>query len=265
MMKQVLFPSLFFLIFLFHCTTAASPAAAPAVPPAAPPAASPAVSPAAAAPAASPPPPSSGPTDIIAILKKAGHFTTLVRLLKNTELAEQINAQVKKSSPGLTLFAPTDNAFSDLKLGTLNTLTDKQQLQLVQFHIIPAFYSTLQFQTATNPVHTLAGDSNRGKFPLNVTSSESQVNITTGVDSATVENTLYTSDGHLVVYQVDHVLLPMDLFGSASVLTPPKPEKSDTDTPAPTAETSGATSPTRQAVAPIVFGVGFGAIFSLWL
>ena len=243
-MKQVLFQFLLFLIFLLHCSTtsAQSPAEAPAAPP----------------------PPPSGPVDIITILKKAGNFITFIRLLKNTELAEQINAQVKKANPGITLFAPKDDAFSDLKEGTLNSLTDKKQLQLVQFHMLPAYYSILQFQTATNPMQTQAG------FQFNVTCSDTQVNITTGVDGATLENTLF-DNSHLAVYQVDHVLLPLDLFGSASVLTPPKPETSTgtddtpTTTPTTTTETSDATGPNPHAVATIAFGVAVGAIFPLWL
>ena len=46
-----------------------------------------------------------------------------------------------------------------------------------------------------------------------------QVNITTGVVNATVSNTVYT-DGQLSVFQVDKVLLPIDIFGKAKAAAP---------------------------------------------
>lgn len=239
--QQVHFPFLiFFLLFLLHCatTSAQSPAESPAAP--------------------------SGPIHIIAILKKSGHFTTFIRLLKNTDMAEQLNGQLKKSYLGRTIFAPPDSGFSDLKLGTLNSLTDREQLQLVQFHIIPSFLSVLQLQTATNPVHTLAGDSNAGDFQLNVTSSSTQVNITTGVVNATIDDTIFTDSGRLAVYQVDHVLLPLKLFGSASLAPPPKPEKNvGTNATAPVS--SGVVDPNRQLITAISVGVAVAALFFLWL
>ncbi|CAL1363850.1 unnamed protein product [Linum trigynum] len=172
--------------------------------------------------AQSPAPGPSGPANITAILEKAGQFTTLIKLMKTTQEANQINTQLNSSSSssqGLTIFAPTDNAFSSLKPGTLNSLNDQGKVQLVQFHVLPTFISMSQFQTVSNPLRTQAGDSANGEFPLNVTTSGNQVNITTGVDTATVDNSIY-SDGQLAVYQVSQVLLPLDLFGSAAAPAP---------------------------------------------
>ncbi|KAJ6300106.1 hypothetical protein OIU76_020992 [Salix suchowensis] len=180
--------------------------------------------------AQTPSPAPSGPTNITAILEKAGQFTTLIRLMKSTQEADQINTQLNNSNQGLTVFAPTDNSFSSLKAGTLNSLSDQQKVQLVQFHILPSFLSMSNFQTVSNPLRTQAGNSADGEFPLNVTTSGNQVNITTGVNSATVANTIYT-DGQLVVYQVDQVLLPLDLFGAAPAPAP-APSKPEKDVPA---------------------------------
>lgn len=162
-----------------------------------------------------PSPGPAGPTNITAVLSKAGQFTTLIRLLDTTQVGDQINTQLNNSNQGLTMFAPTDNAFSSLKAGMLNSLTDQQKVQLVQFHILPNFLSLSQFQTASNPLRTQAGNSNNGEFPLNVTTSGNQVNITTGVVNTTVSNSIY-SDGQLAVYQVDRVLLPLEFFQSPS-------------------------------------------------
>lgn len=243
-MKQVIhFSFLIFVIFFIFCTTTSAQA--------------PAESPAAAVP--------SGPIKIISILKKSGHFTTFIRLLKNTDMAEQINGQLKKNNLGRTIFAPPDSGFSDLKLGTLNSLSDREQLQLVQFHVIPDYLSVLQLQTATNPVHTVAGDSNEGDFQLNVTSSSTQVNITTGVVNATIDDTLFNENGRLAIYQVDHVLLPLKLFGTSPLTPPPsKPEKDDgLNATAPVS--SGGVDPNGQVMAAISVGVAVAALFSLWL
>ncbi|KAB2630837.1 fasciclin-like arabinogalactan protein 11 [Pyrus ussuriensis x Pyrus communis] len=168
-------------------------------------------------PAAAPAP---SATNVTAVLEKAGQFTTLIKLLKSTKMADQINTQLSTSNQGMTIFAPTDNAFSSLKAGTLNSISEQQKLQLVQFHILPSFYSAAQFQTVSNPLHTQAGNS-----PLNVTTSGNLVNITTGVVNATVANTIFT-DSQLAVYEVDQVLLPLSIFGPAAPA--PAPSKSAT-------------------------------------
>ncbi|OMO72524.1 hypothetical protein CCACVL1_17738 [Corchorus capsularis] len=166
--------------------------------------------------------------NITSILEKGGQFTSFIRLLKATQVENQLNNQLSIPNPndGLTIFAPSDNAFSSLKPGTLNSLSDQEKLQLVQFHILPTLMSTAQFQTATNPLRTQAGDVKSGNFPLNVTAVGNQVNITTGVVNATVANSVY-SDRRIAVYQVDQVLLPLQIFGPtpAPAPAPAAPEK----------------------------------------
>ncbi|XP_020240207.1 fasciclin-like arabinogalactan protein 12 [Cajanus cajan] len=163
------------------------------------------------------PSPSSAPTDIIRILKKAGGFTTLIRLLTTTQVSTQINAQLLNSNNGLTVFAPNDNAFQSLKSGFLNSLNDQQKNELIQFHVLPTFVSISNFDTLSNPVRTQAGD-DPDRLALNITSSGNQVNMTTGVVNATVGGSVY-SDHQLAIYQVDKVLLPRDFF----VPKPPPP------------------------------------------
>ncbi|KAG6415400.1 hypothetical protein SASPL_122811 [Salvia splendens] len=174
--------------------------------------------------AQAPAPGPAGPTNVTKILEKAGQFTTLIRLFKITQIGDQINTQLNNSNQGLTIFAPTDNAFASLPAGTLNSLSDQQKVSLIQFHILPTYLTTTQFQTVSNPVRTQAGDSANGAFPLNVTTSGNQVNITTGVNEATVSNTMYT-DNQLAVYQVDKVLLPLSIFGTPSPTPAPTSPK----------------------------------------
>ncbi|KAK7318847.1 hypothetical protein RJT34_03554 [Clitoria ternatea] len=153
-----------------------------------------------------------GPTiDVVDILRKAKRFSVLIRLLKTTQLINQLNSQlITSGSGGLTLFAPEDSAFSKLKAGFLNSLTDRQKVELLQFHTLSSFISISNFDTLTNPVQTQAGDDPQ-RLQLNVTTyGGSQVNMATGAVNATVTGTVY-SDNKLAIYQVDKVLLPLDL------------------------------------------------------
>ncbi|XP_058199741.1 fasciclin-like arabinogalactan protein 12 [Rhododendron vialii] len=234
-MSNLIFSLSLLLLSLLQCTTtlAQSPASPP-VPQPSPP-----------VPTASPPVPS-GPPNITKILEKASQYTVFLRLLATTQVANQINSQLNDSSNEMTIFAPSDSAFSSLQAGTLNSLSDQEKSELVQFHMIPTFLSISQFQTVSNPLRTQAGDTRAWKFPLNVTTSGSQVNITTGIDNTTVSSTIYT-DNQLAVYQVDKVLLPWSIFGpqppaeAPAPVTPKKKKATAADAPN-NADTSGAGS-----------------------
>ncbi|XP_044486867.1 fasciclin-like arabinogalactan protein 11 [Mangifera indica] len=183
-------------------------------------------------------PPASGPPNITAILEKGGQFTMFIRLLESTQQDDQINTQLNNTNQGLTVFAPADNAFSSLKSGTINSLSDQEKVRLVQFHVLPTLMTMSQFQTASNPLRTQAGNSDAGEYPLNVTTAGNQVNLTTGVDDATVANSVFSS-ANLAVYQVDKVLLPLDIFGT-SASPAPAPSKPEKELPADTPKGSSA-------------------------
>lgn len=270
-MKQLLFFSKisYILLFLhFTQTFSQSPTAAPAHAPAkAPPAPPPASTSAQAQPPVMVPVQvSKGPVNVIKILQKAGHFTFFSRLIKTTQEDIQVFSQLNDSRDGVTLFAPTDGAFSAIiKSGTLNSLTDHEKIELVQFHIIPRILTTANFQTVSNPITTLAGSGSR--FALNVITTENLVNVTTGLTNTTISGIVYI-DSQLAIYQVDKVLLPFDLFAPkppAPAPAPPKPKKDEgAESPVVPKDISGAVSCTVLIDALVLFGVGVAsAIFSL--
>ncbi|XP_066363659.1 fasciclin-like arabinogalactan protein 11 [Miscanthus floridulus] len=167
-----------------------------------------------------------GPPNVTAILEKGGQYTTFIRLMKSTQQDTQLNSQLNNSfGSGYTVFAPTDNAFASLKPGTLNKLSQQEQVSLVQFHVLPEFYSLNSFETASNPIRTQASGSD-GPYTLNITAdSNSQVNVSTGV-VATRLGTALRATQPLAVYSVDTVLLPNELFGvKPPVSAPPAPSK----------------------------------------
>ncbi|GJN18123.1 hypothetical protein PR202_gb05250 [Eleusine coracana subsp. coracana] len=167
-----------------------------------------------------------GPPNITAVLEKGGQYTTLIRLMKSTQQDTQLNSQLNNSfnGNGYTVFAPTDNAFSSLKPGTLNSLTQQQQVSLVQGHILPQFYTFDSFETASNPVRTQASGKD-GPYTLNITANtQNQLNVSSGVVEVTVNNALSVMKP-LAVYSVDKVLLPLELFGAKAPAAAPTASK----------------------------------------
>lgn len=201
---------------------------------------SPAAAPKAAAPALPQSPsdntPATPAADILGILRQANGYNVFIRLLKATQLINQINSQLTTTkSGGITILAPDDGAFSELKPGFLNTLSDRQKLELLQFHILPDYISTANFDTLTNPVRTLAS-ANPSRTQLNVTSFNGNVNISTGVVNTTLNGVIYT-DNHLNMYKVGKVLLPQDFFAVAKTPVPaPAPKKAKAKALAPAKE-----------------------------
>ncbi|PAN05559.1 hypothetical protein PAHAL_1G157800 [Panicum hallii] len=171
---------------------------------------------AAAADAAAPgPSPPGGELNLTSILESGGQYSTLLRLLQATRITEQLTSQLKNSYDGLTFFAPNDNAFTKLKIGTLNGLTDQQKIQLLLYHVLPRYYSVTTFQTASNPLPTEASGPG-GMYSVNVTTTTTShlVNMSTGVVDVPISSTL-SAKFPLAVYSVDDVLLPEQLFGTS--------------------------------------------------
>ncbi|WOK95665.1 hypothetical protein Cni_G04372 [Canna indica] len=213
-----------------------------------------------------------GPLNLTAILVKGGQYTAFIRLLQQTRVDEQINSQLNNSFNGLTVFAPTDNAFSGLKPGTLNSLTDQEQVQLVLYHVLPRFYSLTTFQTASNPLPTQASGKT-GVFTVNVTTStnSNQANVTSGLVNTPINTALY-SDFPLAVYSIEKVLLPNEIFGPKPPAAAPAPATKKPGAagatgegdaaPAPKGEDSGASA--TAAEWSFVAGVGVLSIAAAW-
>ncbi|KAF8644466.1 hypothetical protein HU200_060484 [Digitaria exilis] len=163
--------------------------------------------------APSPTPP--GELNLTSILETGGQYSSLLRLLDTTKITTQLTEQLKNSYDGLTFFAPNDNAFTKLKTGTLNGLTDQQKIQLLLYHVLPRYYSVTTFQTASNPLPTEASGPG-GMYSVNVTTSTTNhlVNMSTGVVDVPISSTLMAKFP-LAVYSVDDVLLPVQLFGAS--------------------------------------------------
>jgi uncharacterized surface protein with fasciclin (FAS1) repeats len=176
----------------------------------------PATAPAAAAPGAKLVPHG----DLITTLRLNAQFSTFVKALDATNLSALL-----KSSPGLTVFAPTDAAFPQSKLDSL--MADKPGLQKMLLHyIINAKIDSSKIKGAHGPVPSGAGD----QIVLDGS--------TEGVlkaDNATITQAdVVTSNG------VIHVVDALMVAGSVPATLPaPAPEA----TPAPPPATPAAPPP----------------------
>jgi uncharacterized surface protein with fasciclin (FAS1) repeats len=165
-------------------------AAAPAPPAAAPPAAEAAV------------PPSPGLVangDIAATLKASPHFSILSKVLDASNLTS-----VLKSTPNITLFAPTDEAFNALPPAELAMLMETKNAPLLQkiltYHLVNLMLDSSKIKGAKGPVDSVEGSK------LNIDGSGSPLK----VDSADIIQTdVRASNGLIQV--VDKVLLPPDV------------------------------------------------------
>ncbi|MBA0620918.1 hypothetical protein Godav_006585 [Gossypium davidsonii] len=165
-----------------------------------------------------PAPAPSGPLNFTGILDKNGQYTYFLQLLAQTQVGSQVQTQLKTTTEGFTVFAPTDNAFNNLKPGTVNNLDPQQKVQLVLYHVIPKYYSLNDLQFVSNPVRTQAGQD----FGLNVTGLNNQVNVSSGVVETQINNALYQKKP-LAIYQADKVLLPEEFFEAKSPAAAPSP------------------------------------------
>ncbi|XP_074284871.1 fasciclin-like arabinogalactan protein 9 [Silene latifolia] len=180
-----------------------------------------------------PGPAPAGPVNLTGILAKGGQFGTFIRLLTSTQVAEQVNSQVNHSTQGMTVFAPTDNAFQNLKPGLINGLTAQEQVELILSHVLPQYYTFDTFQTASNPVRTQATVEDGRQIGLTVTYlGVNSVNVSSGMVTTQV-NTVVSDKFPLAVFQVDKVLLPKELFGAkppkSSAVKAPPPAKTVSD------------------------------------
>ncbi|MQM03806.1 hypothetical protein Taro_036587 [Colocasia esculenta] len=215
--------------------------------------------------AAAAPAPTPQPLNLTAVLEKGGQYSTLLRLLKETQVGDQIKNQLNNSYDGLTLFAPSDNAFNSLKPGTLNGLSAEEQVALVLYHVLPRYYTLDMFQMASNPVRTQATGNGGGVYALNITSSNNQANVSTGIDQTRVGTALYQTFP-LAVYPIDAVLLPNDLFGPKPPASPPPPAAVPKEKKkGPASGSPAAESVTSPSSASLGSSVGWGVVVGVGL
>eukprot|EP01018_Ginkgo_biloba_P016940 Gb_40985 [translate_table: standard] len=181
------------------------------------------------------PSPSPNDLNITAVLNKAG-CKIFAQMITSTGVLKTYEDAV---AGGLTLFAPTDEAFQGRMMPKLKKLSSAQQVSILEYHAIPVYSPLGTLKTTHGPISTLATNG-ASKYALTVTSSGDSVSLNTGVNKCTISATL-VDDQPIAVFTVDQLLQPSEIFAAAPAPAP-VPVLAPSSTPA--------TAPTPEAVSP---------------
>lgn len=185
--------------------------------------------------------------NITALLEKAG-CKTFANLLISTGVLKVYQSSITK---GLTVFAPNDEAFKRKGLPNLSKLTNAELVTLLQYHALPSYSPIGSLKSTKDPISTIATNG-AGKFDLSVETAGDSVSLKTGLGDSRIAATVIDSTP-FVVYTVDNVLVPKELFGASPSPAPtPGPAEApadDTPTPSP-APSAKAPSPVLSPPAP---------------
>jgi uncharacterized surface protein with fasciclin (FAS1) repeats len=137
--------------------------------------------------------------DIITTLQGSGHFTILLKALSNAQLSPTV-----KSTPNLTLFAPTDEAFRILPAAQLTALMAPNNAPILQkiliYHLVNLNLDTSKIKGAKGPVQTVE----QGKLQLDGSGPVLKVN-----NADIIQPDVRVSNG--IIHVIDKVLIPSDV------------------------------------------------------
>ncbi|KAF8703840.1 hypothetical protein HU200_031936 [Digitaria exilis] len=208
------------------------------------------------------PPPA---VNITRVLADARAFNVAASMLEASGVAGEFEADERGA--GITVFAPTDDAFAGLPAGDrLQSLPAERKAVVLRFHVLHSYYPLGSLESIVNPVQpTLATEfSNAGRFTLNITRSNGSVAIDTGVVQATITRTVFDQNP-VAVFAVSKVLLPKEMFtridGGESSIVAAATGAASSPPPAataPEASDSARTPPTKLSSPPALRGGGGG-------
>ncbi|GLJ44171.1 hypothetical protein SUGI_0921740 [Cryptomeria japonica] len=165
------------------------------------------------------PAPTSVGFNVTDALVKANNFNFFVSLMEASGVVYEF--QSEEAGAGITIFAPTDDAFSALNPETLQGLTADKKALILKYHVLLSYYPLGSLQTIVNPVQpTLATQAmGASSYTLNITQIHGDVAVNTGIVQAPVTETVFDQKP-LAIFAVPKVLLPREIFGSKTAPTP---------------------------------------------
>ena len=135
--------------------------------------------------------------NVVETAQSAGIFNTLLAAAQAAGLADAL-----ATTPNITVFAPTDEAFAALPAGTVDSLlleeNRDQLVAILTYHVLPRELRSTDLPGRAIPVRTL-----NGSDLLRVSKSHGAVT----VDNATVLTADIRSDNG-VIHVIDRVLIP---------------------------------------------------------
>jgi len=137
--------------------------------------------------------------DLVATLKGSGQFTILTKALDAANLSG-----VLSTTPDLTIFAPTDQAFQALPPAELAALLAPQNATLLQkvltYHVVHLSLDTSKFKGAKGAVPSVEG----ANLQLDGSGDPLKVN-----DASIIQADVHATNGYVQV--IDKVLVPSDV------------------------------------------------------
>jgi uncharacterized surface protein with fasciclin (FAS1) repeats len=202
--------------------------------------------------------PPAAAVNITRVLADARAFNVAASMLEASGVAGEFEADERGA--GITVFAPTDDAFAGLPAGDrLQSLPADRKATVLRFHVLHSYYPLGSLESIVNPLQpTLATESsNAGRFTLNITRANGSVAIDTGVVQATITRTVFDQNP-VAVFAVSKVLLPKEMFArigddSSIVAAAASPPRAAT---APEDSESARTPPTKLFSPPALRGGG---------
>ncbi|BBN12677.1 hypothetical protein MPTK1_5g22020 [Marchantia polymorpha subsp. ruderalis] len=191
-----------------------------------------------------------GAANITGTLQDLGGYSIFVSLLTQTGVDVVFGG--RQSGEGITIFVPTDEAFNKLPGQWFEAFELKEQKLLLEYHALTRYNSLdALWRYRDKQVPTVSSTVQEGPdaFNLLVTANKGLVTIHSSTPDkpvATLQSTLFDASP-LVLYSIDEVLLPVELFGDvmAVPLTPPAPP------PAPACAAAPAPAPSPAPPPPV--------------
>ncbi|KDP29933.1 hypothetical protein JCGZ_18502 [Jatropha curcas] len=191
--------------------------------------------------------PTAAPTlNLTEIMSKQG-CKAFTDLLKATGAVKTFEENL---DGGLTVFCPTDTVINGF-MPKYKNLTAAKKVSLLLYHGIPVYQSLQMLKSSNGLMNTLATDG-ANKYDFTVQNDGEDITLETKVMTAKITGTIKDEEP-LVVYKIDKVLLPRELFKAEAEAPAPAPKsakkKKKKAATAPATEDEEADSPDADAPA----------------
>ncbi|KAG6556301.1 hypothetical protein Mapa_002243 [Marchantia paleacea] len=155
------------------------------------------------------------PNNITATLDSFGDFNLFSTFLKQTGV-DTIFEGRQSTEAGITIFAPTDEAFNLLPGQWFQNFSDAEQRLFMEYHALDRYYALGDLWDFVHfPVDTVATTLVKpGSYILHINSTAGVVNVRAGKSNATITSTLFQATP-VIMFAIDTVLLPFELFGDS--------------------------------------------------
>lgn len=196
--------------------------------------------------------PSDNAINVTEVLLNAKNFNFVVSMMVASGITSDLESD--QAGAGITIFAPTDDAFSALPPDTLQSLTAENKAVVLKYHVLHSYYPLGSLDSIVNPLQpTLATESmGAGTYTLNITRVNGSVAVNTGIVLASITQTVFDQKP-LAIFAVPKVLLPQEMFGKQPPVQSPNKSPSPqvlVPSPAPQSSPLLATPPTPPNVVP---------------